>query len=194
MNSPSPRIENFSPGETRKRALKIVYLIVVLVGIAMAPRFAHAAAVSVVNAKTLAARKSIPHHRPAIGAHVPIVRDSIGRRIARPAPAIEAAHVGPMPRMPAKSIGTASPIVQSSINRAAWPKSLAVGSPANGSSAVGAPHGGVSLQHSGGTASLPNRGRIDGATLIRPKLAPSSLGGPAKMSGGIDGTAFKPKH
>lgn len=170
--------------------MKIVYLIAVLAGIAVAPSFADAAPASVVDAKTLAARRSILHRRPAIGAHVPIVRDSIGRRIARPVvtPAIGAVHAGPMLSPPAKSISTAPPIVPSSVNRAAWPKSLAIGA-----SAVGTPHG-APLQHSVGTTASANRGRIDGAALIRPGLAPSSLGGPAKMSGGIDGTAFKPKH
>jgi hypothetical protein len=171
--------------------LKIVYLIAVLAGIAVAPSFADAASASVVDAKTLAARRSILHRKPAIGAHVPIVRDSIGRRIARPVvtPAIGAVHAGPMLSTPARSISTAPPIVPSSVNRAAWPKSLAIGA-----SAVGAPRGGAPLQHSAGNAGLANRGRIDSAALIRRGLAPSSLGGPAKMSGGIDGTAFKRKH
>jgi hypothetical protein len=169
--------------------LKIGYLIVVLAGIAIVPSFADAAP-AVVNAKTVAARKSILHHRPATREHFPTVRDSIGRRIARPVvtPAIGAVHAGPMLSMPAKSISIAPPIVPSSVNRAAWPKSLAIGA-----SAVGAPHG-TPLQHSVGTTASANRGRIDGAALIRPGLAPSSLGGPAKVSGGINGTAFKPRN
>jgi hypothetical protein len=44
------------------------------------------------------------------------------------------------------------------------------------------------------TASILNRGKIDGTGLIRPALAPASLGGPAKSIAGIDGTTFRPKH
>jgi hypothetical protein len=45
-----------------------------------------------------------------------------------------------------------------------------------------------------GGAGFASRGRIDGTALIRPGFAPSTLGGPAKVSGGINGTAFKIKH
>jgi hypothetical protein len=39
-----------------------------------------------------------------------------------------------------------------------------------------------------------NRGRIDGASLIRPSVAPSGLGGPAKTVAGINGTTLRPKR
>jgi hypothetical protein len=39
-----------------------------------------------------------------------------------------------------------------------------------------------------------NQGKIGGATAIRPAPAPSGLGGPAKTTLGIDGTATKSKH
>jgi hypothetical protein len=39
-----------------------------------------------------------------------------------------------------------------------------------------------------------NRGKIDGASLIRPSVAPSGLGGPAKTVAGINGTTLRSKH
>lgn len=55
---------------------------------------------------------------------------------------------------------------------------------------------GVGAQHpgpiaNGGTA---NQGRIAGANLIRPGLAPTGLGGPAKAVAGINGTTIRSKH
>lgn len=41
--------------------------------------------------------------------------------------------------------------------------------------------------------SISNRGRIDGGALIRPASA-ASLGGPAKPTGGINGTLLRQKH
>jgi hypothetical protein len=38
------------------------------------------------------------------------------------------------------------------------------------------------------------RGKINGTALIRPALAPSGLGGPAKAVVGINGSAFRSKH
>lgn len=39
-----------------------------------------------------------------------------------------------------------------------------------------------------------NRGAIDGSVLVRPSLAPASVGGPAKLAGEINGTKFRLKH
>jgi hypothetical protein len=44
------------------------------------------------------------------------------------------------------------------------------------------------------TASVLSRSKIDGAGLIRPALAPSGLGGPAKAVDGINGTTLRPKR
>ena len=44
------------------------------------------------------------------------------------------------------------------------------------------------------TASIAGRSKIDGTALIRPAIASTGLGGPAKAAGAIDGTAFRPKH
>jgi hypothetical protein len=44
------------------------------------------------------------------------------------------------------------------------------------------------------TASIPDRGKIDGAGLIRPSVALSGLGGPARTFAGINGTTLRPKH
>jgi hypothetical protein len=43
-------------------------------------------------------------------------------------------------------------------------------------------------------ASNPSLSTINGANLIRPAVTVSSLGGPAKGTTGIDGTAWRPKH
>jgi hypothetical protein len=43
-------------------------------------------------------------------------------------------------------------------------------------------------------AGAANRGKIDGASLIRPSVAPSGLGGPARPVAGINGTTLRPKH
>lgn len=45
----------------------------------------------------------------------------------------------------------------------------------------------------GGNGSPAGRGKIDGATLIRPSVS-ASIGGPAKPAGGLNGTLFRPKH
>jgi hypothetical protein len=170
----------------------IAALVAILLGIATVPGFAAEArhrrgeAPASAYAKTLAARKSIPRHKPAAAPRLSIVRDSIGRPVVRPEvpPPIGAGHAGPALRMPAKSIGAVPPVGPGIFNRPAWPKPLA----------AGAPHGGTQVQHPFGNPSFASRGRIDGAALIRPRLAPTGLGGPAKMSGGIDGTDFHPKH
>ena len=176
--------------------MKIVCLIAVLFGILLgigtAPGFAAEArhrrgdAPASASAGTLAARRSVPHHKPAAAPRLSVVRDSIGRAMPRPeiSPPIGAQHAGPTPPMPAKSINAVPPIGPSNFNRPLWPKPVA----------AGAPHGGAQVQHPFGNPSFASRGRIDGAALIRPRLAPSGLGGPAKMSGGIDGTDFHPKH
>jgi hypothetical protein len=44
------------------------------------------------------------------------------------------------------------------------------------------------------TASIPSRGKIDGASLIRPSIALSGLGGPAKTFEGINGTTLRPRR
>jgi len=44
------------------------------------------------------------------------------------------------------------------------------------------------------TASIPSRGKIDGAGLIRPSTALFGLGGPAKTLAGINGTTLRPKR
>jgi hypothetical protein len=44
------------------------------------------------------------------------------------------------------------------------------------------------------TASIPSFGKIEGAGLIRPAVAPSGLGGPAKVVSGINGTTLRSKH
>ena len=172
--------------------MKILCLITVLIGIATAPGFAAEArhrggeVPGGAHAGNPAVRKPIPHRNPAAG-RLPVVRNSIGRPVARPEipSPIGAQHAGPALQMPGKSINPVPTVGPSVIfNRPAWPKPLA----------AGVPQIGAQVQHPLGNPSFASRGRIDGAALIRPRLAPTSLGGPAKMSGGIDGTSFHPKH
>jgi hypothetical protein len=168
--------------------LKIVCLIAVLIGIATAPGFAaearHREIPGGAHAGNPAVRKPIPRRNPAAG-RLPVVRNSIGRPVARPEipSPIGAQHAGPA--LPGKSINPVAPVGPSVIfNRPAWPKPLA----------AGVPQIGAQVQHPLGSRSFASSGRIDGAALIRPQLAPSALGGQAKMSGGINGTNFHPKH
>lgn len=176
--------------------MKIVCLIAVFVGILLSiatvrgfaaeARHRRGDAPASASAGTLAARRSMPHHRPAAVPRLSVVRDSIGRPVARPEipPPIGVPHAGPVLPMPAKPTGAAPPVGLSIFNRPAWPKPLV----------AGIPHSGAQVQHPLGNPSFASRGRIDGTALIRPRLAPTGLGGPAKMSGGIDGTDFHPKH
>lgn len=63
-------------------------------------------------------------------------------------------------------------------------------------SAVGGPKpAGFPLQHPVpvATAGLPASGKIGGTNLIRPAQAPAALGGPAKPSGGINGSTMRLK-
>jgi hypothetical protein len=70
-----------------------------------------------------------------------------------------------------------------------------------GTTGLAKPSGGLSgpsfgqqNPHPISTASIVSRGKIDGAGLIRPPLAPAGLGGPAKAVAGINGTTFRPKR
>jgi len=63
----------------------------------------------------------------------------------------------------------------------------------------GAAFGGQAGPHPVANGSISNasgssRGRIDGGALIRPSLAVTGLGGPAKVAAGINGTTVRLKH
>lgn len=70
-----------------------------------------------------------------------------------------------------------------------------------GISSVGAPEaalgGSLAIKNtndrSSGMPSVPHRGAIGGTGMIRRNVA-SSIGGPAKPAGGINGTLIRPKH
>lgn len=112
-------------------------------------------------------------HRSAIVQPANPVRNAIGQPLARPkiAPRRDA-HFGATVQAPAAASGN-------SINL-------------SGNS--GGPNSARPKQHPVTTASIGNRGRVDGATLIRPAFATSGLGGPAKPVGGINGTTLRRKH
>ncbi len=116
------------------------------------------------------------HVRPVSGDTAPVVRNAIGIPIARREGTMigNGEHSGntvELPRSSSANAGRAEPV-------------------------GGA--GGPAVVHQGpqpiATASVAGRGKIDGTGLIRPALAPSGLGGPAKVAGGINGTAIRPKH
>jgi len=62
-----------------------------------------------------------------------------------------------------------------------------------GGAGIGTLNSGMPNVRPSESISPSNRGKIDGAGLIRPSLA-SSLGGPAKSVTGINGTLVHPKH
>lgn len=67
--------------------------------------------------------------------------------------------------------------------------------PGNAVVGPGAKHTGFPLQHPTpvATAGLAASGKIGGTNLIRPAQAPAALGGPAKPSGGINGSTMRLK-
>jgi hypothetical protein len=111
---------------------------------------------------------------PVPGLSEPAARNSIGvavipRQIMTPS---GGAHLGSAPQMPVAALS---------------------GTPASSSEGVG----GSNLEREKlptAPARIPGRGKIDGSGLIRPTLAPSGLGGPAKVAAGIDGTAVRRKR
>jgi len=48
--------------------------------------------------------------------------------------------------------------------------------------------------HPTATASISSKGRINGARLVRPSVAPLGVRGPARASNGINGTTVQTKH
>jgi hypothetical protein len=48
--------------------------------------------------------------------------------------------------------------------------------------------------HPNSTASISSKGRIDGARMIRPSAASLGIGGPTRVSNGINGTTIQTKH
>jgi hypothetical protein len=111
-----------------------------------------------------------PVRRVMVPESSPLVRNSIGQPVvphdSRP---IGADRVGPAIQGPAPH--------QSS-----------------GSTQTGGPSLPREIPHPVATASVPGRDKIDGTALIRPALAPSSLGGPAKVATGINGSNFRRKY
>ena len=175
-----------------QRALTTVCLMVAFLGIVARPSFAATAHNGRANASTAsvlgmkkppAAGKSLPQRRSATR-RASAVRDSIGRPVVRPqlVPSTGAGKAWPVPRLQARSIGTS--LGPSNLNR----------SGGLGLTAPAVPRLEPALPRPFGGVATANRGRINGAGLIRPGLAPSVLGGPAKPTGGIDGTTFKIKR
>jgi hypothetical protein len=116
------------------------------------------------------------HVRPVSGATAPVVRNAIGIPVARHegtmiGNGVRTGNTVELPRSSSASVGHAEPLA-----------------------GAASPLGVHQSPQPTATASVASRGRIDGTGLIRPALAPSGLGGPAKVAGGINGTAIRPKH
>lgn len=105
------------------------------------------------------------------------------------------------------------PIVRNAIGQPVKPKSVTVDAPrlapslqapgtvAKGDVRIPSPASpirplnvGSTNVHPTATGSISSKGRIDGGRLIRPSVAPSGLGGPTRISGGINGTTVQTKH
>jgi hypothetical protein len=118
----------------------------------------------------IAKPEDFPARRAEAGTAV--VRNALGEPVARPAGGLAVGeHFGPPPPAVIAAPHTAVTVIS-----------------------TGNPD--VGRQDFNGIASVrtPSRGKIDGAGLIRPSVAPSGLGGPAKTAAGINGTAFRPKR
>lgn len=133
-------------------------------------------------------RRFPPRHSPT--AFHPTARNAIGQRERRR----EAA-----PTLGQPQTGVRTPPVLPFTSKApvrAGPASSFPTVPV--SAAAGSVHGLPSalspIVHPGSNAGAARAGRIDGTGLIRPALAPARIGGPAKVTAGINGTAFRPKH
>jgi hypothetical protein len=111
-------------------------------------------------------------HGQATATKTPAVRNAIGQPVAQPkgaqtpmSPALQTSGATPQPVLHG---GTASaPVVSSVLAR---PNAPAVN-----------------------VANLPSRS-INGAAVIRPVIPPSGIGGPARATHGINGTAVQNKH
>jgi len=118
----------------------------------------------------IAKPEDFPARRAEAG--IAVVRNALGVPVARPAGGFAVGeHFGPPP--PAV---TAAPHTAVTF--------ISTGNPDIGRQDV----------HPVAGVRIPNRSKIDGAGLIRPSVAPSGLGGPAKTAAGINGTAFRPKR
>jgi hypothetical protein len=91
-----------------------------------------------------------------------------------------------------------NPVPRNSIGEIAAPhesmtvidgRRLSSAAPAPVLGAIGPPHPGPVV-----SVTMPSRGKVDGAGLIRPSVAPTGLGGPAKVVVGINGTTLRSKR
>jgi hypothetical protein len=103
----------------------------------------------------------------------PVVRNAIGQ-LAQPK-IVDAPRLAPSLQAPATVAKGAAPI------------------PSPGSPIRSLNVGNANV-HPTVTASISSKGRIDGAHLIRPSLAPLGVGGPARARSGINGTMVQTKH
>jgi hypothetical protein len=125
------------------------------------------------NASRKIAKPAILTRRPNVTASVkpPVVRNAIGQPVKSKSVIVDAL------RPTAQAPGTVGAV---RIPSPAPPiRPLNVGS---------------SSFHPTVTASNSSKGRIDGARLIRPSVAPLGVGGPARASNGINGTTVQTKH
>jgi len=121
---------------------------------------------------------------------------------------------GPSDTVPRNAIGVAivpqksatASSAESLKPMATAPPAFGIGDRGNAGTRLGEPGTGMENSHPAATASVSftspsvptrsfqGRSGIDGSTLIRPSVALSGLGGPAKTVAGINGTALRPKY
>jgi hypothetical protein len=134
------------------------------------------------NFKIIAPGSVYARRLPAPGAVKPNARNAIGLAVSRHEGVQE--HIGEPHGVPVQNaIHDAPGIAPSGAGNLAKPDAGLVRpaiAPPSASPVVSAP--------------VAQRGRINGAGLIRPSSAPSGLGGPAKVIVGINATNLRPKH
>lgn len=128
------------------------------------------ASLKIVKPENLARRSNVT---PAI--KPPVVRNAIGQPVKSKSVMVDTLRLAPTAQAPG-TVAKGAPSIRSPA------------SPVRPSIV-----GGTGV-HSTLTASISNRGRIDGARLIRPSVAPSGIGEPARASNGINGTTVQPRH
>jgi hypothetical protein len=128
------------------------------------------ASLKIVKPENLPRRSNVT---PAI--KPPVVRNAIGQPVKPKSVMVDALRLAPTALAP----GTVA--------------KGAVGIPSPASPIRPSNVGNASL-HPTVTASISSKGRIDGARLIRPSVAPLGIGGPAGARNGINGTTVQPRH
>jgi hypothetical protein len=202
MNSPSSRPKR----RTKESQLKIgaLLLAILLTGattmqtsFAKAPR-AHRVGTNV--SKDRPAKDEKPKGAPPVDDSTKETNDAgvitaapRGSSERRDSPAnIQSRHVSlppPPSPLPRNSIGEVIAPHESLTAVDGQHSGVAIPAPVLGAPAIGRQYASPTA-----SASMPGRGKVDGAGLIRPSAAPQGLGGPARVVAGINGTTLRSRR